>query len=356
MIVTQPRQTSRARAAAIGAVLAIVGLFTPIAAADGTITLRPIARVGPGQPLLLSTVATLVGDDAASLGALELPLTGDEVSIDDLREALATKPAINWGRLTLAGSKCRIVIVRPVSEPAEPTAPTVTHVAAPASGPTLRSILPARIAESLGIAPDRLRLEFDDHGPDAALLDESITGRTLDIRPMGASDRLPISVTMYEQDRIVAQGTLRARTTTLRDVLVTRGPIGRGESISEINAERREVWLPLSARVLAPDDAIGRVARARIAADRTISPQDAQAPIAIHKGDQAFIHCVSGSIILKLRARALEDGGVGDSIPFAGMDGRKDRVIMARVDAPGVAIATDGPEPQSDPSPRSDEP
>lgn len=319
----------------------LTSLGAECALGDGTVTLRPVVRVAADAPIVLSTVATLEGPEAIALGGLAIERRGEIVTIEDVRAAIGADPSVHWGKLTLAGSRCRVVRVAP----AEPVAvvaaaPTAPAPEAAAAGPDVRSVTAARIAAALGVPTDHLRLELDRAGPDAAILDEPIEGRTIDIRPIGVSDRLPISVTIYERDRLVARGVVRAQASVQREVAVARVPIQRGEALTADNIERQSVWVGLTARVLSPDECIGRVARGRIGAGEHVSTQDAAPPVAIHKGDQAMIHCISGSVILKLRARAMTDGAPGETIEFTGLDGKKGRVIRARVESPGIAIAT----------------
>ncbi len=319
----------------------LASLGAGCALADGTITLRPAVRVAAGAPIVLSTIATLEGPEAVALGGLAIERRGESVTIEDIREAIGADPSVHWGKLTLAGSRCRVVRIEPAKPAPVANAPIVEPAPeATASEPDVRSIVSPRIAAALGVPADRFRMELDRAGPDGAILDEPIAGRTIDIRPIGVSDRLPISITIYEQDRLIPRGVVGAQVTTLREVATARVPIQRGEALTSDNIERQSVWLGLTARTLTADECIGRVARGRIGAGEHVSNQDAAPPIAIKKGDQAMIHCISGSVILKLRARAMNDGAPGDAIEFTGLDGKKGRLIRARVESPGIAIAT----------------
>lgn len=313
-----------------------------VSSAEGTVTLRTVVRVEAGAVLTLGTVAVLEGAEATALAGVVIEGRADAVTIEEVRDAIDGTGSVNWGRLSLVGSRCRVVRVVPSVParaegpgPRRPTAEAREHRAG-----SVGSLVLPRIAEALEIPSERLRLDLEESGADGSILELATAGRTIDIRPVGASDRLPIGITVYEGDRLIARGMVRARAMVEREVCVSRGPIARGERIGAETfvAERR--WLPLSARVLAPGEAIGRIARSRIGADEVISLQDAALPVAIGKGDQAVIHCISGSVILKLRARAMSDGAAGDVIEFTGLDGKKGRVIRARVEGPGVAIAT----------------
>ena len=324
------------------AVLIVTQFLVACAArADGTITLRSIVRLEPSAPLTLAAVAALEGPEAEALAGLAIEAKGDSVSIEQVREAIEAGQNVNWGRLALAGSRCRVVrLAEPEPAPEAPPVELIERGRGEVSEGTVGALVPSRVAASLGIEPARLKLDFGAPGPDGSILEVPSAGHTVEIRPVGVSDRLPIAITVYDHDRIVAKGIVRAEASVLRDIAVAAAPIGRGDSIGTLNMQREARWLPFSARALTPEEASGRVARSRIGAGDAISAQDAAPPIVIGKGHHAIIHCISGSIVLKLRARAMSDGAPGDTIEFTGLDGKKGRLIRARVEAPGIAIAT----------------
>lgn len=316
-----------------------IALLVVWARADGTITLRPHARLLPGQPILLSDIASLTGD-AESLADAEIaPAAGRarRLTLDDVRGALNARPGINWGRLALSGSVCRVETLD-APAPASP-APTSDAAHPAPTGPTVRAAVIAQVLASLNLPADKVRFTFDDRPATLELLDASALGRTVAVRPIGSADRLPISVTVYEGQWIAARGIVRAEVEVLREVAVLRTDVPRGTPLTDDLLSRESHWLPLTETPLTPASCVGAIARTRLEAGATVSPQDVQAPIAIRKGDHAVIHCLSGGVVLKLRARALQDGRVGELIEFAGLDGKKGRVIHARVDAPGVAVA-----------------
>lgn len=335
----------RPRTLARVAFLIALGLAWPDAnaKADDVVTLRPSARVLADRPILLRDVAEIRGEGSESLGAIDLSsaCTGhDRLTLDAVREAIDAGTTVNWGRLSLSGSHCRITRIAPAAAPAAPTPEPLHPTAATDPGvPTVRSSILPRIAASLGLPAERVRLTFEADDRAIELLNTPITSRTLEVRPIGRSDSMPIAVTVYEGTSIIARGTVRATVEVLRDAAFARVAISRSTPITDDLIERRSQWLPLSDRPFDPSQLTEAVAAARIAPGRMLTEQSVEAPLALKKGDPAMIHCLSGGFVMKLRARALADARPGDTIDFAPLDGRKGRTIRARVDRAGIAIA-----------------
>jgi flagella basal body P-ring formation protein FlgA len=335
----------RPRTLARVAFLLALGLSWPgaHAKADDVVTLRPSARVLADRPILLRDVAEIHGESSESLGAIDLSSTcagQDRLTLEAVREAIDAGSTVNWGRLSLSGSNCRITRIAPAAAPPAPS--QEAHVPAHASDPgvpTVRASILPRIADSLGLPAERLRLTFDADDRSLNLLNTLTIGRTVEVRPIGRSDSMPIAVTVYEDTSIIARGTVRATVEVLRDAAFARAAISRSTPITDDLIERRSQWLPLSERPFDPAQLTDAVAAARIAPGRMLTEQSVEAPLALKKGDPAMIHCLSGGFVMKLRARALADARPGDTIDFAPLDGRKGRTIRARVDRAGIAIA-----------------
>ncbi len=320
-------------------------LWVGPASADGSITLRPIARIEEGRPIRLMDIADIRGDECERFGTLELePLVfrDGQVSLHEIRDVLDAQHGVNWGRIALSGSDCRVVRI---DTPAVPTSdsgtPSSDQPTSETTGvPVVKHLIGPQIAESMGVDPSRLRLTFDDRDESRALLQTETIGRRIEVRPIGRSDTLPISITIYDGPSIVARGIVRARVEVQREIAVARVEISRGAIVTDELIERQMAWLAPSDRSLDPSR-LGElsIAQIRIAPGRTLTEQSVQAAFAIEKGDIAVIHCLSGGFVMKMRARALADGRPGETIDFAPLDGRKGRVIRAKVDEPGIAIA-----------------
>ncbi|MEA5557603.1 flagellar basal body P-ring formation chaperone FlgA [Nodularia spumigena] len=330
-----------------------IALFATQAIASDSIMLRPVARVSPDEAITLSMVAVLTGPEAQALGTVELAPAGrhpSRLTIEDVRQAIGTDRTIHWGRLSLAGNDCRIITLHPSEGPEEVSESQALVATRPQpTGPTVRDAVIARIHTHLGLPAERVRIEFEDREAAIDLLDHASIGRTIEVRPIGTSDRLPLSITIYENHWIVARGIVRADLQILKEVALTREVLSRGTTLTSEHIRAESRWVRPSARLATPEQAIGAVLRARVNEETPLTTQDVQPPIVIKRGDHAIVHCLSGGIVMKLRARAMEDGRIGDEIEFTGLEGRKGRAFVARVDGPGVAIiaADETPLPSS---------
>jgi hypothetical protein len=186
---------------AAAVISALAGVWLGAAALGQTsITLRTSARVDAARPVLLGDVARVEGERAEELAAAVVlpaaPSRGQAITADELR-ALLRPAGVNWGVTTLNGRSCTVVAVSaPAEQPPGPeSAPAVV------AADSVRAALTGRIAAVLGVELESLRLTFSDQ--DRELLDTPAAGRTLEVRTVGASERMALAVTLYEGDRIV---------------------------------------------------------------------------------------------------------------------------------------------------------
>ncbi|MCW5769543.1 MAG: flagellar basal body P-ring formation protein FlgA [Phycisphaeraceae bacterium] len=341
-----PRQRRARRLSRRAASLALAAAIATSALADGTITLRPVARLHADAPVRITDIADLRGSLPDTLAHVVLQpssLRDGRVSVHEVRDAIDAAGTVNWGRISLSGADCRIVRLDAPSGHAHdrPPEPDPSPRTGQTSEPIVRDLIAPRVAQSLGIDQGHLRLTFDQSDAADAILTMPTRGRTVEIRPIGRSDTAPIAITLYERGTIVARASVRARVEVLREVAVSRVEIDRGAPIDQTLVERRHEWLPLSERHADPDALADAVARSRIPPGRILTEQSVQGAIAVKRGDPVVIHCISGDFVMKLRARATTDARIGQTIPFAPLDGRKGRTILARVERPGIAIAAD---------------
>lgn len=340
---TAGRKNRRGRAARA---LALLGALLPLATAlgQGSIQLRP-AVVSDGQgPVRLSDVATLSGPDAESLGdtvlieSLAAKLSGERsscaIGIEDVRAALKARPGVRWSALTLRGGTCTIRRPKAAAPAAAPVEPTPEVPAAPAADGTIRGLVADKIADLLGVGGEDLKLTFDPS--DGALLDAAAAG-TVEIVATGMSDRMPLAVTVYDGPRVRATKSIRVGVLVRRPVVIAVNAKRRAEEIGAEDIRTEERWVGPTVR--AADQVVGAVARSRIAPGELITIGDIEQPVAVKKGERVEVHCVSGRVIVKTKARAMMSGREGDVLQFESLDGSK-RTFAARVDGRGRAVTT----------------
>ncbi|MCC6228715.1 MAG: flagellar basal body P-ring formation protein FlgA [Phycisphaerales bacterium] len=297
-----------------------------------------IERATPGA-VTLADVAELSGDVANKLGDVVLvdnAAAGEStVSLDTIRGLLEARDDVNWGRLELRGNSCRIRIGKPqVVKPVRAAASAIKEPAPIPDGPIVRGLIQERIVAAIKAPATDVKLTFDER--DADLLNTSVAGRASDITLVGNAPEQPVSVTLYEGDRIAASGTVRVGVRVRRMAAVLADDLKRGQEISAANVTGEERWLPHTVDFVPVDDAMGRVAKAALPRGRVLEASDVQAPLVVKKGELVRVHCVNGSFVLKTTARALADGRLGELVTLQPVGSA--RTFQARMDAPGIAV------------------
>jgi len=182
--------------------------------------------------------------------------------------------------------------------------------------------------------PALMRVTFEDR--DADLLAMDLEGRLVEAHTTGASLRVPVSVSVYEGERLIERRQIRAEVLIHRAVCVLSVPMRRGELVTGESIMQERQWLGADVRPLSAEDAMGAVVRSPLEAGVVLVSRHVEAPIVIRRGGLAIVHYLSGKVILKTRARAMSDGRLGERIKFEAL-GTKRR-FMARVDASDRAI------------------
>lgn len=315
------------------AALVVLGLLllTPrLALADGTISLRSVARVDASAPILLADIAELDGDAATAHAHAEIAKPGPRpatVTLAQVRGVLEQRGA-NLGRLALRGSSCNVLAAlaaAPIATHAAPAAPT---------GENLRAVVVARVAELLAVEPSDLRLTFESRDED--LLGTATEGRTVAVQPAGEGDRLPLTIRVYEGDRIALQGQVRVGVLVRRQVLVTTAVLARGTAIRAGSLLAEERWLPPSASPATGADLDGQVLKSRLSVGQVVEAQDIEPPLVVKRGDVVAVDCLSGAFSVRTTARAMSAGRLGEVIQFQSLSSR--HTFRARVSGPGLAV------------------
>jgi flagella basal body P-ring formation protein FlgA len=92
-------------------------------------------------------------------------------------------------------------------------------------------------------------------------------------------------------------------------------------------------------------DVVGQAARRRIEAGRLIVSDDVRPALSIQRGEDVVVHTLSGSMVLKSRARAMGTAREGELVELR-REGSK-KTFFARAGGKGVAVI----DLQSPPSP-----
>lgn len=325
--------------------MAVATAATGTAPDQTTVQMRAWAQVRPGEALTLAHAAEIVGPDAPVLAPVVLRESGDagaawapaSVSPDDVRRALRDLRGVDHARLRIRGGVCEVRVLPDAggdaegrSQPVEPGPPP-----SPVAGrPSVRDHVTAHLADLAGVSPEELRLTFDPQ--DEALLSASTQGRTVSVRALGLGERFPVNVTIYDGERVERAGAVRVGALARRRVAVSRADLRREDMLHADSVLVEERWLPLDADAAPPEAVVGSAARSRIPAGAVVSRRDLLAPQIVTKGELVQVHCVSGSVVLRTRARALEDGRDGELVRFELLT--SPGVFQARMDGRGRAV------------------
>lgn len=337
----------------------VAGLWAQgLACAQTSITLRGSARVAAGAPITIGDVARVQGDEAERIAGLLVASSAQALSdqaadawitidVDAVRTALeqAADP-VNWGQLTLSGSRCAVRVgqrVRAVSEPAPQRAEPRVFAA---DDQSIRSLIVQRLADLYGVPVDDLRLTFSDARGESATLDAVIDGADrvqVDPGASGASGRVPIRISIYRGQKLVRSHDLSVQAQVQRRVTIATRGIERDEPLDASAFTIEERWIsPSAAQGLDAAGAVGTIVRRRIALGAMITPADVQAPIVVRRGDEVWVHVLSRGMVIKAKARALGQARDGEMVKLQ-VDGSK-KAFDARMSGRGIAVMTmDGP-------------
>lgn len=309
------------------------------ALAQSVIELRSNAKVASGTPITLSQVAILTGSDAEAFGgvAISTPANGQKaITIQDVRRALDGQGRVNWGRIMLRGSRCSILMAEVSATKTIAAQKAKEPQAKPVDPNSVRAAVSERIGRMVQAEPANLRLSFSPE--DDEFLNATLTGRTLELKPTASSDKLPMALTIYEKDRIVGSRNVRVGVLVRKTVVIAAVSKSRGETIDRDDVTADEQWVGPNVKAAPPDQVIGSAAQGKIATGQIIGISDVAPAIIVTKGEQVAISCVSGSIVLTTKARAMASGRIGEVIQFQALDDK--RTFFARMNGRGRAVVT----------------
>lgn len=311
-----------------------------------SITLRRDVVIEPGVAVRLSDIADLVGPRAEALAGVVIAADTAELPRDTvrgarrldlsvIRERLKSAPGVNWALITLRGSSVRI---RPPGHESIKATPTQAPRRPENEPPqaiipgTIRALARDVLLDILKVPAADLRVRWPKRQD--AFLDEPVAGRTVHVQPIGRSSRLPLSVTVYDGDRIVRTETVRASIAVRREASVVSAAVRRGTPLTGENTNRRVLWLDPGISPAA--DAIGKVTSRRLEPGSVIETGDVQPPLVVDRGEIVSLHCVAGAVMLRCEARALQPGRDGEVIRLEMLTSHEK--VSARMSGKGRAV------------------
>ena len=329
----------------------------------GPVRVRDVAECTGAQAEVVG--GAVVAEDASSLpraegvgagGARVVVLTVADIrrAIESLNKTGSGAGAVNFGRLSLRGGQCGVTLAgsaraEPGPAPSAPARarPEFETVDTAAGVRTVKGAVAARLCGLLGVEPDSLQLKFDPQ--DGELLAREVGGDPVSIDAQSAvtSERQPVRVTLYRGDRIVLEKSLTVEVRVRRLARVMTESVGRGEAVNEANSVLEERWVSPGDKVAL--EAGEQIASRSLRAGQVVTDPDVDPPIIVKRGDIVWVHCLSGSVTVKAKARALGPARDGEEVLLR-LEDRRDN-IRARVSGPGraVMLASDDAEAPADP-------
>ena len=161
-------------------------------------------------------------------------------------------------------------------------------------------------------------MTFDD--ADAAFLDGNLNGTHVELDPQSSfnSDRIALTVRLWNDDRVQSQRTVSVQPLVLMKAATVAKDIDKDQIIAEDDLTTTEQWLAPSqvSMTVSFTQAVGRAAAKKLNAGEILRDKSIRHEALIKKGEQATVRCLVGGVAISMQAEARADGSEGDTIEF----------------------------------------
>ncbi|MGH7131882.1 MAG: flagellar basal body P-ring formation chaperone FlgA [Phycisphaerales bacterium] len=345
------------------AAAAVAGLLAGASAfGQASVTLKPSANVAAGSAVTLGQVAEISGPDGAALKdavVATAPVAGGTAQVDVTRvkAALRDRPGVVWGKLTLSGGVCtvraeeggpteapKVEKTKPAPAPApvvEDPRTTLPEPIVHGSVDTVRVLIAQRASDQFAVSMDEMRLRLSvNGGGDGAWLDAPIKpGIRCEIVQIGppTGSRMPLRIDQYQRDRLIFSKPVMVDLLVHRTIVSPTVRIERDQVITADQVTVSDEWLsPTAAFVTDLDQVVGATPRKRLDPGRPIVPSDLQSPVVVQRGEAVWVDVLSGSAVIRAKARAMGSGRDGELVQFQ-LDGSR-KTFTARMNGRGRAV------------------
>ena len=309
-----------------------------------TITLKSTVRLPMDtQSVTIGDLSSIQGPQADAIKALapDTELLGEpgvwtKINQAKIRELIDESPNILAGSVVVRGGEVSLMIRKsPIANPKNSHATiseTTTY-----DGPTLQSHIEQWIYSRLRTQADTTRIRFDKRY--RSILATPTLNRVVEIIEVGQSTKVHIRYAVYEQDRIIADGTLSADVQIQRTVLVAKRQIRRREIIDRNLTSVETRWLAPNARIVEPESSVGLESRTTIEQGQVLMQPMLVEPILVRRGQLVSAKCIIGQTIVTKVVRAKANGKLGDIIELESKD--RTSQFTARIAGEGRVIIVD---------------
>lgn len=325
----------------------LIALLGATAARGDSISIKASVQLETAGPITLAMIADLDGPHATRLAQTvlvaapaDLPIAGSpgtrRLTLRAIRERLDSDPGVNWAFLSLRGRDVSLRLPGTSTptdrtDSAQPDAQK--HVASPPPPPgSVGDFARGVVRSILRIADADLRIVWPERS--AGFLAEPVGDRTLHVQPIGTSDRMPLSFTIYDGDRIVRTEHVRATITVRRTVRIVAKPLRRGTELTPTDYTTRTAWV--GPGVEPATDITDQITARKLEPGSIIEGDDITPPLVIERGELIVLHCISGAVAIRSPARALGDARDGETVSVE-MESTGRRVL-ARANGKGTAV------------------
>ena len=333
--------------------------------AGGEIRIWPTGVI-QGDTIHLGDVADLHGFDAATTEKLRglivsaSPKAGGALVIgsNDIRGALSEAHENLAGISLLGASGCNVTrmhaavammenkaTVRHVRKMSSSSAANPRDISPPPAVATLDSVLRDYITARVGEAEGKVEIRFTPTCRQALQLDAA--RHHFDIRPREESKLglLTYEVEITGNDVVPKQVPVVAEVSLIREVVVAKRPINRGENIEGRNLKLEQRRFTDFTQIGVTDLAVvtGHQARQLIRPGEMLLERSIESRPVVRRGDPDTIWMRQGGLVIKAGGRAQASGSLGERIEVA-RDGtrRKQDLIEGVVTGPATVSVGEG--------------
>lgn len=231
-------------------------------------------------------------------------------------------------------------------KPHQERAPEKWHVVEDALGqhPLTDAVLQTILADH-SCAADAVRIRYDTSTVQRMAQVESGSQYVLERVSTPNSSRGVFRVTMHAEDGVLEKPlTIAMDIELLQDTLVLTNEVRRGQAITGADFIVEQRWRgPASTSLLTVEGtAAAPLAKTRLAPGTVLTAVNTEPPTIVLRRQSVRVYAHANGIAVRIDAIALDDGSLGDLVRCQPVSNRRsrtdDRVIMARVTAPGELV------------------
>lgn len=333
----------------IAVLLATIALAGAAQAQD-RIVLRGSVRLDAGQlTVSLADVAELQGDVAQALGdqvVFEIstqPSRPVTVNLSLIRQRLDDSGA-NLGLLALSGRDC-VIRWRSSETPGEAPVNAGRAQPTPDAAPTFASQfvreksvrgMVAAYLSSIILHSDPSNVQLTFRSSDQEELQLSTAGYELEIKPLASklSPTIPLLINFFQGSTVVRSIRITVDVAVRQRVLVVQRYTSRGDILNpgDVVEETRIVEPQMSAPLQYLEDVLGMEVRGRLVPGQILREGDTVSRIVVTRNSEVTIRARHGMFVLRMRARVLEDGRVGELVRVQRITDRVQLLGMVEAD------------------------